>query len=368
MSRDELDFVAKVIGRATSFVDVFGALPKGSSIDDQHAYLRKKYTDLARFTHPDKVEDKLKDHASKIFNEITELRVKADNAIAHGTYEAKFSSVDKPAAAPTKPAAFTSVRSAYFLVEDKPIFTGERSVIYGATSALKEDVLLRIVLSPMHNPWFANERVFLKTAFDPKDGRLFPKVRKYFPEVIDLFYITDKKRKYQAVVYPRKRGLISVADLGNLHADKLDIQHIAWISRRIMAQAVAANACGLSHGAITPEHVLVDPIAREPLHIGWQHSVPLGQPSTSRPKNFEELLNPCGMSEEKDDTQAAIQTILWLRSKLAKPEEFPDKIENIFKYKGIHKKYGLIPALDILTEMTKEYRSKWGVNYRPLEV
>jgi serine/threonine protein kinase len=71
----------------------------------------------------------------------------------------------------------------------------------------------------------------------------------------------------------------TLVDVRSEHGDALDPRHGAWIFRRILELLSWVHACGFAHGAIAPEHVVVNARDHGAMLVGWSKAERGGDPS-----------------------------------------------------------------------------------------
>jgi hypothetical protein len=252
------------------FRDVFGQLPAGDLVS-QKAALRKQYAALAALVHPDRVAPSDQALAATVFTELTALRGRALSAIDAGTYEA-------PLQAPAAATAHWEVVSPLggYAFSSEPLRTGDLSTLYvgHAKANPAEPLLAKLALEPRFNTLLEREAELLRIIQGAKVGSSHAALRPYFPSLVDTVQMPGPgNTRFRLTITRYDPTFVSVADVMAAYPKGLPPPEAAWIGRRIMAQALAARALGVTHGAITPDHVLVHPLSHEPRHIGWAHAV-----------------------------------------------------------------------------------------------
>lgn len=264
-----LEVIQSQLAAATSFAAIFGALPKGDE-KAQRAHLKKQYRALVRMTHPDQVAAGERPLAHTVFPILVRFYEDAEVALKAGRY-------DQPHAA-TKASTTTSqadvvMKSAMAVYSVKPdIFaTGDFANIHLGRDARGGSVLMKVAAETSMNAYLAKEGAFYKQL--ALRSELAP-LRRYLPELLDSFSISERtSEQYRVNVFRYMPGYVSLKTIHDAYPKGLDPKDAAWIWRRLIAQALAAEAIGVVHGAIVPDHVLVQPDTHEPLHLGWVHSV-----------------------------------------------------------------------------------------------
>ncbi|OGG59751.1 hypothetical protein A2765_04145 [Candidatus Kaiserbacteria bacterium RIFCSPHIGHO2_01_FULL_56_24] len=264
---DAIRAVASQLKSATTYAAIFGPLPQGDLKGKQKA-LKKQFHLLARMVHPDYANGHER-IANETFQVLNEMHARAEEALMVGTYDSSFVS-----AKPSDDTELTSANGAYRLAKDT-FRTGDFAAIYhGTLVGQNRSVLAKIALEPALNSWLEREAMILARFRDAKSGNPVVGIRKFVPDLIDTFLIGGPGgTRYRVNILGIREGFVSVADIIQAYPAGLNPAEAAWVARRIIAQALAASMAGVVHGAITPDHVLVDPQTHEPMHIGWAHAI-----------------------------------------------------------------------------------------------
>jgi serine/threonine protein kinase len=99
----------------------------------------------------------------------------------------------------------------------------------------------------------------------------------YFPEV----FTTVKHDGYKGspgtvFVYPVNGEHFTLASIRDKHPNGLDGWHICWMFRRLLTALGFVHRQGLVHGAVLPQHILIEPLSHGLQLCGWIHSVEKG--------------------------------------------------------------------------------------------
>ena len=140
---------------------------------------------------------------------------------------------------------------------------------------------------------------------------------KQFPRVVEHFKVKGKAVN----VFCRETDFnhISLEDVRKEKPDGLSGRHIAWIFKRLLAALDATHRAGIVHGAILPQHFLIDKIQHVGLLVGFGQSTTVGGIITNGVSGFRawyppEVLNKHSVGPPTDIYMAA-QLILWLADK-----------------------------------------------------
>jgi hypothetical protein len=369
MSALDVEAVAKTLTSATSFLPLFGKLD-GSDIKTNRRSIRKQFAYLAQIVHPDHVPD-APALAEKTFEHLRALFNAADDAITDGTYDKPFSAGHKHGSKIIGEDSFElQSKTSIYRCANTPYRTGDFSVLYRA-QINKNDVLVKIASDPTANPLLETEGARLKRF---RTLPIMKGIVSFIPELLDSFVIRGPdRRQYRANVMGYKPGVLSLTDIVAAFPGGLVPQHASWIARRVIAQTVAASMAGLVHGSITPDHVLVDPIKHEPLHIGWLHSVEATRLTMIvdrwkdwyPPEVFEKKV-----PTHKTDIYMAAKTCIWLFSRTNPPSLpstiSPDITRVLMSCVEQDPDRRPVDGLAVLNHLTTAIWSAWDRSYRPL--
>ncbi len=382
---DTLESVGRQLRVATSFISIFGTLPDGA-ISKQQSALRRQFRQLVLMVHPDHVEKHLAVEAADVFRQLTDIRHAAERAINVGTYgkpftAGAFSNASSKGSPKQSVSEITSPLHTYHLFST-PYKTGDFSVIYRAKviGGTGGEVLVKVSSQPSFNGWLASEAKILSRFRDAGASDPLSKIAQFVPKLVESFFMNGPNgTRYAVNVLAYVDGLVSVADIMRAYPKGVDPEHAGWIFRRIIAQTIAADMAGVVHSAITPDHVLVDPIKREPLHIGWAHAIE--DPTHShlrvmhvidRWKDFypKEVLRKEEPDRRTDLFMAGKMMIALLGGNTATntiPSAVPSSVSAVV-LRTVKDSRGerFQTGQELLDEFTRVIRKEWGRGYRPL--
>lgn len=375
-----VESVLQTLKTASSFLDVFGPIPSSTKIDNQRRVLREQYAYLARMVHPDRVDEGDKRVAEEAFHLLTSMRKSAEEALAGGEYDRPF-----PKGAPPETETHETIiqsSKAVYRVKGSPCGSSDFSRIFPATmvGAAPQEVLLKIAAKPMMNPLLESEAKILRRCQDTSVPRSVIALRNVVPQLLDTFVVSGGTgTQYRVNVFARSPGYISLTEVLKAFPGGLDHRDAAWIIRRIVAQACAANMLGVVHGAIVPDHVLVHPITHNPLHIGWAHAVypDQGERITLIIDRWKAWYPPEVFNKQAPTQQTDLymvgKTIVWLLAGSVAnntlPKSVPAQLARVVlscvdPSPARRPKSGRI----LLDDFTRVIRQLWGKEYRPLNI
>lgn len=373
MSHDAIERVARQLQSATTFAAVFGVLPDGS-LDTKRRALRTQFAYLARIVHPDHAPRGSEKLAAEVFHTLTRVRDNADAALAAGTYAQSFVS-----AVPINDGVTLRSNQSVYTLSPTLFREGDFSSVYHAHSSggVSGDVIVKIASSPTYNVYLEKEAQLLREFYNNRRVDLAP-IRTAVPELLDTFLVDgDKGTRFRVNVLRSVGNYVSVADIIEAYPHGLEPMDAAWVGRRVIAQTLAASMVGVVHGAIVPDHVLVEPVKREPLHLGWTHAV-----DPSKHERLRLVIDrwhdwyPPEVWEKKvpthqTDVYMAAKTILALMGGDTKRNTFPVAVPKpiaavLLRCLETSPSRRPQDGRAVLDEFTRAIRNEWGVVYRPL--
>ena len=379
-SADTVEQVTNQLKNAKTFAAIFGSLPSGN-VREKRGALRKQFAYLINLVHPDHVPPTLAKKAGEVVQRLTELHAAAKAAVDAGKYDAPFAA---GAGAKTfSPEVILQSPLAVYRLRAEPLKEGDFSVLYqGHAVGTSEEVIIKIAAVPEYNTWLEAELRALKRFSSAGAGTPLQKIGRFIPQVLDTFLVSDENnRRVRAIVLPHLEGYVSVTDIVEAFPGGLDPRDAAWISRRLIAQVLAAQAANMVHGAIVPDHLLVSLHSHDPLHIGWAHA--LDDPKTTgnritrvidRYRDWypEEVFRK-EVPDFRTDLYMAGKTMIKLLGGDTKRNTFPLSVPDQLK-RIILRCVETSPArrpsngMQFLDELTSVVRNLWGKAWRPLSM
>lgn len=227
---------AALIEAATDAFALFG------SADEADA--QRVYRELARVVHPDAVGRADKARAGSVFSRLTQFRQQLNepltrcpgrNRIAVGSLLAR--------------GDISNIYAADI----------ERAHVRGAW---------KVARHPRDNDLLDTEARVLRSLAAGAD----PRYAAYVPRLVDAVVHRDSTTgaERHGTLLERLDGFVSLAQLGTGWVDPRDA---AWIWRRLLVAIGFAHRNGFIHGAILPEHVLIEPVLHGLVLIDWCYAV-----------------------------------------------------------------------------------------------
>lgn len=363
--------VVEQMRSAKRYADLFGVLP-GDHISRKRS-LRKSFAYLVTQVHPDHVPEMLKREATASFQKLNELRRGAEAALENNTYDQLISHV----AATAYKVEIASAKRAYTIAE-APFKEGDFSALYRGKCDIGE-IIAKIALEPSCNQWLEREANLLAPLVRRDHRDAAHPLSPYLPEVEETFILPESGKHFRVNIMRCVPDLVSVADIIAAFPSGLEPPQAAWVSRRVIAQTIAAQMLGVVHSAMTPDHVLVDPYKHEPLHIGWAHALSDPRVSKSRIMHIvdrwrdiypPEVFDKKPVDHRSDIYMAGATLVRLLGGDVLKrtlPSSVPDRMAEV-TLRAIEHSPAKRPqdGKQYLDEYTRVVRGIWGRVYRPL--
>jgi len=206
------------------------------------------YRELAKLVHPD--------------------RVAADRAAEAADAFARLSA---SWSARTGPATITS-RSAMYRVG--PRLAADELAEYRSAESDGDELVLKVARRPTDNDLLRGEARSLR-ALRSVDPQWTP----YLPDLRDSFTYRDQTTGADHVVnvLDRPQGIVSLSAVRAAYPSGLDPRDAAWVWRRLLVVLGVAHHCGLVHGAVVPDNVLIQAEQHGLVLTNWCFAVPEGE-------------------------------------------------------------------------------------------
>ncbi|MFC4031550.1 molecular chaperone DnaJ [Streptomyces polygonati] len=167
-----------------------------------------------------------------------------------------------------------SPRRAYVL--GPALATGDLATLRGAhyeQDGEHREAVLKIPLRPRDNDLMAHEAAVL-TRLDTVGE---PRHRAYAPILLESFRdrAADGAERVINALEPLT-GFHTLAEVAAVHPDGLDPRDAAWMWRRLLAGLGWVHRAGLVHGAVLPEHVLIQPPSHGLVLVDWCYATAIG--------------------------------------------------------------------------------------------
>lgn len=290
----QLDDVEKLLNTATSPDDVFGT-------DDPE----KKYFELRVQIHPDKfLSDRHKALADKLTKRLATF----------------WDSKHKPA------ATITSPERTYEVI--KSLAAGEFSDVH----ICKSDILVKIAKGRKYNNKFQNEIDLLKKLNKRASGNSF---EVYFPKILETFSVKEPGRAVRnATAFKNRPHVYTLEQVREKYKSGVHIKDMAWMVNRLFSALGFAHQVGIVHGAVLPNHVLIDTKDHSALIVGWTQAVSMPGRIKSISSKYESWY-PEEVIQKRDcgpqtDIYMAARCAMYLLG-IEEPSKLPPKFRGFFK-------------------------------------
>jgi hypothetical protein len=280
MNINDLETVERLLKDATCPEDVFGT----------EADAKKNFRRLASMTHEDRFDDSLKDRAHTVFIAIHSLYEEAERKMTHGTYGNKAApSPDKPDNAPV---SFKTAKYVYTIIGRK--YSGGTCGIFEGEALSKAGVSASVVLRVPHSSDDNDLMEREKNAFDlmkkkakaistDKEGEeaaeMFLARIPIFLESVKLVEpgVTYKKTVNTFLKVPKfPTGWFTLEDVRKVYPRGVNTRQMTFIWNRVLESLIFAHASGVTHNALTPNHILIQTDYHFGNIIDWTASTIIG--------------------------------------------------------------------------------------------
>ncbi|MFY1631729.1 serine/threonine protein kinase [Solwaraspora sp. WMMB335] len=170
-----------------------------------------------------------------------------------------------------------------YVIEAGPRYAGDLADLYrhrGTPSTgagrFVDGELVKIPRDPANNDLMAREVTALRQLVDRGDPRYLP----YVPRLVDSFRHRDTGGAgtvRQISVVGTATGLRSLAEVRRAYPQGVDPRDAAWMFRRLLVGLGFAHRAGVVHGAVLPDHVLIQPDEHGVVLIDWCYASTSGE-------------------------------------------------------------------------------------------
>lgn len=245
--------------------DLFSSFDIVLPVDTLLAYLQEKYDKMRAVTDPTVYQD-LEDveAATDANKKLSRLYAAAQERIRQHIYGLVGRGKPRPHFASK---SFAVGPNRYYVGHE--LAKGERSIVYegylerGGESV--GEVVIKVAANAAQNHFSLNEA----RAIDLLHRDPVPQW-KHLPFLMDRFNAGDRV----GLIF-RKISGVSLMHVRQhrAHRDGLDQRHVAWMLDRLLSCLGYVHRCGLVHGNLTLDHIIVEPQTHNALITGWSASV-----------------------------------------------------------------------------------------------
>lgn len=345
--------------------DVFGELT--GSRDDMLREVKRVYRQLARAVHPDANPG----HEDE-FKRLSRLYDTAVISIRDGTYGTAKAAVVDPVLVRTKRRAFKVSRL---------VAHGDSCNVYATTydhEGAPQDGLVKVVRDRRDNDLVANEAKTLKALLSDPDT--FDEFSPYLPSYLETFgYRTKGDRKArQAVAFKQVPNLYTFEQVRARYPNGVHPKDMAWMFRRLMFCLGFVGKAGYVHGAVLPQHVLIEPAEHGIVLIDWKYAVQSGEQVKAISAPYREWYPPEVLAKKPalpgTDIFMAVRCMVYLLGgdpvTFAVPEHVPKRLRAFFRGSTFESvKVRPQDAHGLAGEFTELIETMWGPRkFRPFTV
>lgn len=165
-----------------------------------------------------------------------------------------------------KPVMLTSKTTAYTFYEK--LEDGDICTIYAGMDKSGKPVIGKIPRDPKNNDLLENEFKALKYLRNEAVTKDL-KAMCHLPRIENSVMLTQAGKNYRVNVIASLTGYVSLRKIIDAYPDGLDIRDAAWMFNRLLGAILVAQQAGVVHGAILPEHVMVDPVNHNAVLMDW---------------------------------------------------------------------------------------------------
>ena len=266
---NELEFLYQTLKKAKNPEEVFGIL--AGTIEDKLSACTKTFRHLVALAHPDHfLNEEDKKVATEAFKLLQPFYEAAKQKIQNGTYG------DLSMGVSTEPVHITTKRNAYEL--GSILFTGSISDIFKGQheeAGIGKEILIKVARSYKNNDFISNESTVLKKLGKESHHGL----EELIPKCIDSFIISDTATRTirRANVFDYKPDLVNLAYVIKKYPGGIDPKDMAWMFKRILVAIWVAHEQGIVHGAVLPQHILLNLVNHGILLIDWSFSAKISE-------------------------------------------------------------------------------------------
>lgn len=273
-TRDNLNQLRERFNQALKPEDIFG-----SDADEAE----RSYRRLALATHPDRHDnDPL---ATQVFIELGKWWARAVQRIAAGVYGLTRCNTPDLTSSPglaCDPVTIAGSRGTY-TIDSRATWVGDIADVFAANPNV-----IKIARQARDNDLLRNEASVLRNLrTEASLADHFP----FVPDLIDSLQVKTASGTRLANVLGMNGlnpgRLHSLAEVHHIYP-RLSEQHMAWIWRRLLRVLGFAHRRGYVHGAVVPEHVLIDQ-QHALMLIDWSYATPIDDHLTAIPSTYRHL-------------------------------------------------------------------------------
>lgn len=242
--------------RARRPIDLFGELPEGEEL----TALRRIFRRLARRVHPDQNPDS----GDTVFAHLGNLYERALEQVEDGTYGedlvTRIEHGGRTYRLRNGPVFFGTV-SRFFEgdMDGEPVLAKVGRRTPTARKLLEHEA--RVLEQVTHAEWPA-----------------------YFPALIESFTIGRQRDRRVVSVFKQTDTLYPLTAVRERYPDGVHPKDLVWMLRRLLFVLGLVHEAGYVHGAVLPQHILIEPEKHGVVLLDWKHATAIGDRLESIPR------------------------------------------------------------------------------------
>ncbi len=310
--------------------------------------------ELSKIIHPDMVDSGLKIAADDAFKKMQKLYSMAQDMFNSGVYTVDSTQV-----------LVKSKKDEYSFM--KRIATGDVCEIWLCRNSSGDFLIAKVALTPADSDLMNSEVVSLTQIHKDVDNNH----KSYYPEIVDSFKSDirgDKKQvRVNVLGMPVDRlgkrmhpnAFYTLASVNAAYPSGINAKDMAWIWRRTLYALDYYHGLGLIHGALTPDHILIEPSEHGVVIIGWTSSVNSGKSLKIVSSAYKQWYPDWALT--KDGARKSLDIMLAAKTMVdvTSPLTMPPALKSYFRrmYGGI---FTGESALQALSEFDIVIKHEWG--------
>jgi hypothetical protein len=260
----ELERIGGTLQRATAPEEVFGTL--AGTAQEMLDTGRDIFRQMAKVLHPDLYAGTAEwKRAHAAFTQLAGFWEQARTKIGNGTYGTL---------ADFEP--FTLQTSTTTYIVERLLTRRNICALYCGRTAAGSPCILKIPVQPGANDLLANEARILKHL---QASAHYAQWRYFVAQLVESFAYHEKRSGItrQINVLEFIDGLYSLKEVCAAYPQGVDPRDMAWMWRRLLVALGFTHASGVIHGAVLPDHILIQPREHGVVLIGWSSAVREGE-------------------------------------------------------------------------------------------
>lgn len=246
----------RIVEGAKLAEDAFPGVVSGAS-------LQAAFRELALLLHPDRAGAA----SEALMARLNALRDEAERKLAAGTWGKR------------APADGLQVQAKNTYRDVLPLAAGDTCDVYEADykdAGMPRVAAIKLVKEPRDADLSAAEWRVLGELWAKTDDAA-KGFQRYLPRPVETARIEVGGKVRRANVFRLADHRLTLAEVMKCFPGGLDPRDAAWMWRRVLEIASWVGLQGYVHGALIPDHVLVDPEDHSAVLVGWSGAVKAGQ-------------------------------------------------------------------------------------------